>query len=409
MQTKLLQEFLDRPEGPEAERILRSCVHCGFCNATCPTYQLLGNELDGPRGRIYLIKQMLEGQQPTARSQVHLDRCLTCRNCETTCPSGVQYSRLLEIGRSEIERQVSRPLRERLLRFLLLRLLPYRRRFAAALRMGQTARPLLPEKLRRLIPQKNRVKRAQPSQHARRVLLPLGCVQPALAPQIDRATVRILDRLGITAVQTAEGGCCGAINLHLGQESKSLDFMRRNIDAWWPEIEQGVEAIVVTATGCGVTVRDYGRLLVHDTRYAQKASRVSALAQDLCEVLANEPLERFAGATPRRIAFHAPCTLQHGMKLPGKTEQLLQRAGFELSPVPDAHLCCGSAGTYSIFQPELSRELGDRKVAALESGAPQTIATANIGCLLEIRKRTSLPVVHWIELFDTADERVGPG
>ncbi len=400
MQTNLLQSFLDKPEGLEAERILRNCVHCGFCNATCPTYQLLGNELDGPRGRIYLIKQMLEGQTPSERSQLHLDRCLTCRNCETTCPSGVEYSRLLEIGRNEIERQVSRPMRERLLRFGLLRLLPYRRRFSAALRLGQTIRPLLPVKLRRMVPRKARARRAQPSQYARRVLLPLGCVQPALAPEIDRATVRVLDRLGITAVQTGEGGCCGAINLHLGQETKSLDFMRRNIDAWWPEIEKGIEAIVVTATGCGVTVREYGRLLAHDTRYAQKASRVSALAKDLCEVLAGEPLEKLMSRAPKRIAFHAPCTLQHGMKLPGKTEQLLMRAGFELTPIPDAHLCCGSAGTYSIFQPELSRELGNRKVAALLSGGPLAIATANIGCLMEIRKRTDLPVVHWIELLD---------
>lgn len=400
MQTNLVQEFLDHPEGPEAERILRNCVHCGFCNATCPTYQLLGNELDGPRGRIYLIKQVLEGHQPTARSQLHLDRCLTCRNCETTCPSGVEYSRLLEIGRSEIERRVPRPLRERLLRAALLRLLPYRRRFSTALRLGQSVRPLLPAGLRRLVPERVRAKRAQPAQHARRVLLPAGCVQPALAPQIDQAAIRVLDRLGINAVQPDKGGCCGAINLHLGQEARSLDFMRRNIDAWWPAIEQGVEAIVVTATGCGVTVRDYGRLLAHDTRYAQKASRVTALAKDLSELLADEPLHQLARPTPKRIAFHAPCTLQHGMKLPNRTEQILQRAGFELSPVPDAHLCCGSAGTYSILQPELSRALGERKVQALESGAPEAIATANIGCLMEIRKRSALPVLHWIELFD---------
>lgn len=400
MQTNLATEFLERPEGPEAERILRSCVHCGFCNATCPTYQLLGNELDGPRGRIYLIKQVLEGQRPSARSQLHLDRCLTCRNCETTCPSGVEYSRLLEIGRTEIEHQVPRPWRERLLRSALLQLLPYRRRFSLALRLGQFVRPVLPAALRGLVPKRVSARRARPAQHQRRVLLPPGCVQPALAPQIDQAAVRVLDRLGITAVQPDKSGCCGAINLHLGQEAKSLDFMRRNIDAWWPAVEEGVEAIVITATGCGVTVRDYGRLLAHDTRYAQKASRVSSLAKDLSELLADEPLQGLRDAEPRRIAFHAPCTLQHGMKLPGRTEQLLIRAGFELTAVPDAHLCCGSAGTYSILQPELSRELGDRKVTALESGAPEAIATANIGCLMEIRKRTALPVIHWIELFD---------
>lgn len=400
MQTNLAKEFLDRPEGAEAERILRNCVHCGFCNATCPTYQLLGNELDGPRGRIYLIKQVLEGQPPSGRSQLHLDRCLTCRNCETTCPSGVEYSRLLEIGRSEVERQVRRPVGQRLLRTALLHLLPYRRRFTFALRLGQLARPALPKVLRRLIPKRHSVRRAKPRQHPRRILLPPGCVQPALAPNIDQAAVRVLDRLGITAIQTFQSGCCGAINLHLGQESKSLDFMRRNIDSWWPEIDRGVEAIVVTATGCGVTVRDYGRLLAHDTRYAQKAHRVSTLAKDLSELLADEPLQTLRKSTPTRIAFHAPCTLQHGMKLPGRTERLLIDAGFELTPVPDAHLCCGSAGTYSILQPELSKQLGENKVAALESGAPELIATANIGCLMEIRKRTALPVLHWIELFD---------
>lgn len=400
MQTNLSQQFLDHPEGAEAERILRNCVHCGFCNATCPTYQLLGNELDGPRGRIYLMKQVLEGNQPSARSQLHLDRCLTCRNCETTCPSGVEYSRLLEIGRNEVERRVPRPLRQRLLRAALLRLLPHRRRFTAALRLGQWVRPVLPSPFKARIPPRKRTRRAQPGTHARRVLLPAGCVQPGLAPNIDQSAIRVLDRLGITAIQPDAGGCCGAIHLHLGREDRSLDFMRRNIDAWWPEIEQGVEAIVITATGCGVTVRDYARLLAHDTRYAQKAGRVSALARDLSELLADEPLRQLRNPAPQRIAFHAPCTLQHGMKLPGRTEQLLSRAGFDLTPIPDAHLCCGSAGTYSILQPELSEQLGQRKVTALESGGPELIATANIGCLMEIDKRTDLPVVHWIELFD---------
>lgn len=402
MQTNLAKEFLDQPEGSEAERILRSCVHCGFCNATCPTYQLLGNELDGPRGRIYLIKQVLEGHQPTARSQLHLDRCLTCRNCETTCPSGVEYARLLEIGRREVERRVPRRWRDTLLRALLLRVLPYRSRFGLALRLGRMVRPLLPTSLRHMIPKRRPTRRARPATHPRSVLLPAGCVQPALAPQIDLATVRVLDRLGITAIRTTDNGCCGAINLHLGQHDRSLDFMRRNIDAWWPAIEQGVEAIIVTATGCGVTVKDYGRLLAHDTRYAQKAARVSGLAKDLCELLDHEHLGGLRALPYRRIAFHAPCTLQHGMKLSGRTEALLTHAGFELTAIPDAHLCCGSAGTYSILQPELSRELGDRKVAALQSGAPDAIATANIGCLMEISKRTQLPVMHWIELFDPA-------
>lgn len=402
MQTNFSQEFIDHPEGAEAERILRNCVHCGFCNATCPTYQLLGNELDGPRGRIYLMKQVLEGHQPSRRSQLHLDRCLTCRNCETTCPSGVEYSRLLEIGRNEVERRVPRPLRQRLVRAALLRLLPYRRRFGAALRLGQFFRPVLPPALKARVPARTKARRAQPGAHARRVLLPPGCVQPALAPDIDQAAARVLDRLGITAVRPEASVCCGAIHLHLGQEQRALEFMRRNIDAWWPEMEQGLEAIVITATGCGVTVRDYGRLLAHDTRYAQKASRVSALTKDLSELLADEPLRELRDPALQRIAFHPPCTLQHGMKLPGQTERLLMQAGFELTPVPDAHLCCGSAGTYSILQPELSQQLSRQKVMALESGQPELIATANIGCLLEIAKGTTLPVKHWIELFDRA-------
>jgi len=405
MQTNLTDSIRDTAKGQEADRILRTCVHCGFCNATCPTYQLLGNELDGPRGRIYLIKQTLEGNVPSAHTQLHLDRCLTCRACETTCPSGVEYGRLLEIGRAQVEQAVPRSWRQRLLRGALLRTLPYRLRFTFLLRAGQWLRPLLPGRIRRLVPRRVHGRPAPSNVHPRRVIVPPGCVQPALAPQIDQATVRVLDGVGIQALQP-DSGCCGAVNLHMADEDQALEFMRRNIDVWWPHIEAGAEAIVVTATGCGVTVRDYGRLLAHDPDYSVKAERVSALARDLSELLEDvdrNKLQRNARA-PRRIAFHAPCTLQHGMKLSGRAEALLVRLGFELTPVPDAHLCCGSAGTYSILQPRLSQQLGDDKVQALESGAPELIATANIGCLLELRKRAGVPVVHWIELLDPAPD-----
>jgi len=402
MQTNLSDEIRSTPLGQEAERILRNCVHCGFCNATCPTYQLLGNELDGPRGRIYLIKQVLEGHEPSARTQLHLDRCLTCRACETTCPSGVEYARLLEIGRARVEGAVARPLSQRLLRSALLHTLPYRRRFTLLLRAGQWLRPLLAGRLRRAVPPRARSRRAEAGSHARRVIVPPGCVQPALAPQIDDAAVRVLDRAGIEAIRPVQSVCCGAVNLHLADEDRALDFMRRNIDVWWPHIEAGAEAIVVTATGCGVTVREYGELLARDPHYAAKAARVSELARDLSEVLAEveDGLLKPNPRAPRSIAFHAPCTLQHGMKLGGRTEALLARLGFQLTPVPDAHLCCGSAGTYSVLQPRLSQQLGDNKIRALESGGPECIATANIGCLLELRKRAAVPVVHWIELLD---------
>jgi glycolate oxidase iron-sulfur subunit len=399
MQTRLIRDILRSPEGSDAERILRSCVHCGFCNATCPTYQLLGDELDGPRGRIYLIKQMLEGQPVTRRTQLHLDRCLTCRNCETTCPSGVQYAALLEFGRNLVEQRVRRPLPERLLRKILAAVLPYRRRFAPLVRVGTWLAPLLPRSMRRSLPAGRRPTGAAPTTHARKVLLLDGCVQPSLAPEINRSAARVLDRLGIEVVRPRAAGCCGAVSLHLGTDS--LAFMRRNIDAWWPHLEAGAEAVAFTASGCGVTIKDYGRLLCHDPAYAAKAEKVSSLAREIGEVIATETadnLTHLAGGA-RKIAFHAPCTLQHGLQLNGTVENLLRRLGFELSHVPDAHLCCGSAGTYSILQPELSKRLATAKTAALQSGAPELIATANIGCLLELRKRAEVPVVHWIELL----------
>ncbi len=399
MQTNLSSDIANTPAGKEAERILRNCVHCGFCNATCPTYQLLGNELDGPRGRIYLMKQMLEGQPVSAHTQLHLDRCLTCRNCETTCPSGVEYGRLLEVGRELVEQRVARPWPQRLLRRSLLSVLPYRHRFAVLLGLGRLARPLLPASLRRAIPPRRGTNVPATAAHRRTVLMLDGCVQPALSPSINAATATVLDRLGFSVERPRGSGCCGAIHLHMGEDADAHAFMRRNIDAWWPAIEQGAEAIVINASGCGVTVKDYGRLLADDSAYADKARRISELTRDVSEIVAEQDLTPLNGAGHgRRIAFHPPCTLQHGMRLRDTAEDLLRRLGFQLLPIPDAHLCCGAAGTYSILQPEISDKLGERKAAALQSSNPQAIASANIGCLLEIEKRASVPVRHWVEL-----------
>ncbi|MCC6202744.1 MAG: glycolate oxidase subunit GlcF [Gammaproteobacteria bacterium] len=411
MQTRLLAALLVTEEGREADAILRQCVHCGFCTAVCPTYRLLGDELDGPRGRIYLIKQVLEGQPPTRRTQTHLDRCLTCLACEPACPSGVRYRRLVDLGRREIARQVERPIRERWLRRVLLLVLPRRRLFSAALAIGRLLRPILPAALRRHIPVDDPRTPAPPTQNAtpaanaqrtsatRRVLLLRGCVQPALAPAIDRATTDVLRALGIETVIAAEAGCCGAIELHLDATQAALERARRNIDAWWPLLEAGAEAIVVNASGCGVMVKDYGDLLRHDPRYAARAARVAALARDPIELLAGEDLDAFRLAVPRTIAFHAPCSLQHGQRLHGTVEALLGRLGYTLTKVADAGLCCGSAGTYSLLQSELSRRLLRDKVARLEAGAPELIATANIGCLLQLRGAAARPVVHWLELL----------
>jgi len=404
MQTSLADYIRDTPQGQEADRILRACVHCGFCTATCPTYQLLGDELDGPRGRIYLMKQVLEGQEVSRKTQHHLDRCLTCRSCETTCPSGVRYGRLLDIGREVVEERVSRPLPERLLRRLLRLVLPHRRRFETLLKGGRLARPLLPRALRRLVPEARPAGDWPVVRHARRVLMLEGCVQPGLAPQINASTARVLDRLGISVIRSAQAGCCGAVSHHLSAADEAKAFMRRNVDAWWPEIEAGAEAIVVNASGCGVVVKEYGHLLADDPAYAERAARVAALAVDPGELLAREgvgPL-RVGAAQRRRVAFHAPCTLQHGQKLPGLVERLLTDAGFELTVVPDAHLCCGSAGTYSILQRSLSERLRDNKLKALQSGGPAVIATANIGCLHHLQTGAGVPVVHWIELLDPA-------
>jgi glycolate oxidase iron-sulfur subunit len=410
MQTELADFIKDTPEGSEADAILRKCVHCGFCTATCPTYQLLGDELDGPRGRIYLIKGMLEGAEVTARTQLHLDRCLTCRACETTCPSGVQYGRLVDIGRKLAEERVRRPLPQRLLRLALHAVLPRRALFTPLLKLGRWLRPGLPFALQGKIPAKVPAAGAWPAaRHARRMLVLAGCVQPALSPDINAASARVLDRLGISLIEAPAAGCCGAVRFHLNAQEDGLDDMRALIDAWWPYVGAqeagtgpGVEAIVMTASGCGVTVKEYGRLLARDPAYAAKAEKISALTKDVSEVIAAE-LERLqpllAKAAPgaaTKLALQLPCTLQHGQRITGLVESILAAAGFELTPVADGHLCCGSAGTYSILQPVLSAGLKANKLAALHAGSPQAIVTANIGCLSHLQSGTALPVEHWI-------------
>jgi glycolate oxidase iron-sulfur subunit len=406
LQTTLADFIRNTPEGDEAEAILRKCVHCGFCTATCPTYQLLGDELDGPRGRIYLIKQVLEGKPVTGKTQLHLDRCLTCRSCETTCPSGVHYSRLLDIGREVVHARVPRSPKDRIARTALRNAVTRPALFGSFVKAGQLARSVLPAILRRKVPAAVRSPKPRPKTlHARRVLMLEGCVQPSLAPATNAATAGVLDRLGISVVAAPEAGCCGAVSFHLDARAEALDFMRRNIDAWWPHIEAGAEAIVVTASGCSVTVKDYGYQLARDRAYADKAKRVSELAKDVSEVVLGER-ERLRALLPPpasrlpRIAFHAPCTLQHGLKIRGEIETLLSSLGFELVPVRDAHLCCGSAGTYSILHPELAGRLLENKVAALTEHAPEEIVTANIGCQTHIQSGTDVRVRHWIELLD---------
>ncbi len=385
-------------QAQQAKSILRTCVHCGLCNATCPTYQLLQNECDGPRGRIYLIKQVLEGQAASITTLTHLDRCLTCRACETTCPSGVQYSRLLDIGREQLEQQVSRPLLDRSKRALLRYVLPYPQRFSPLLKLAQLFKPLLPNTLAIPMPRPEPKHSNTLSLQARQMLVLDGCVQSTLAPNINQAAAHVLQQLGISLISAPSASCCGALSYHLSVPAEGLNFARRNIDAWLPYLEQGVEKIVITASGCGVMVKDYGELLQHDTDYADKARRVSAATYDLVEILLAEDLSRLNLKHTDKIAIQSPCTLQHGQKLTGVMEQLLQRLGFTLSPVADAHLCCGSAGTYSLLQPELAKQLGQNKIIALEQHHPDIIATANIGCLTHLQSKTQTPVRHWIEI-----------
>jgi glycolate oxidase iron-sulfur subunit len=402
MQTNLADFIKDTTDGREADAILRKCVHCGFCTATCPTYQLLGDELDGPRGRIYLIKESLEGQVVTEKTRRHLDRCLTCRSCETTCPSGVRYARLLDIGRNVVEARAPRPLAERAFRGALRWLLPHPGRFAPLLRFGQTLRPLMPARLRERVPKRQSAGSWPAPRHERRMLCLAGCVQSSIAPDINAAAARVLDRLGVSVLSTTAAGCCGAVSHHLSARDEALGFMRRNIDAWWPQLEQGAEAIITGASACTAMIKEYGELLADEPHYAQKAARVSALTKDLSEVIAGEDLAPLGNSTvlSRRVAFHSPCTLQHAQGIRGIVESVLDARGHRLTPVADAHLCCGSAGTYSILQRTLSNRLRENKLATLQAGKPELIATANIGCLLELRAASDVPVVHWIELLD---------
>ena len=404
MQTQLSPEYQARAEGRAAEAILRKCVHCGFCTATCPTYQLLGDELDGPRGRIYLIKQVLEGEAPTRKTQMHLDRCLTCRNCESTCPSGVQYGALVDIGRKIVEDKVQRPTGERFVRWALKEGLTSPL-FAPAMKMGQLVRGLLPATLKAKVPAAQNAGTWPTRTHARKVLMLAGCVQPAMMPNINSATARVLDAAGIQTVVAEKAGCCGAVKFHLNDQEGGRAEMRANIDAWWPHVEAGVEAIVMNASGCGVTVKDYGHLLHDDPVYAGKAQRISELTRDLSELLP-ELVAKLRGRVATRagqIAFHPPCTLQHGQKLRGGVEQHMAALGFSIKTCRvEPHLCCGSAGTYSVLNPKLAYELRDRKLANLGEMQPQAIASANIGCITHLQSGTDMPVRHWVELLDEA-------
>ena len=406
MQTKLSPEFAQTADGQGAKAIVQRCVHCGFCNATCPTYQLLGDELDGPRGRIYLIKELLEGGAVTRKTQVHLDRCLTCRNCETTCPSGVEFGKLVDIGRRLVEERVHRPIAEQAVRWTLKEGLTSRV-FGAAMKLGQRLRPLLPHVLQAKVPVTERTGEALPAsrKHDRKVLLLAGCVQPAMRPAINRATERVLDVAAIQSITASGAGCCGALRTHLNDREGGLAEMRRNIDVWWPYVAAGaVESIVINASGCSLMVKEYGEALRGDPVYAEKAVRIAGLARDLSELLPDLLIALKSrldvGATPR-LALHEPCTLQHGQRLGGIATPL-RALGFDVALAQEHHLCCGSAGTYSILQPVLANELRDRKLENLQGLGAAGIVSANIGCIAHLQSGTTLPVRHWIEVLDKA-------
>jgi len=403
MDTRIAPRLANNTHAIAAEAVISKCVHCGFCLATCPTYNLIGDELDSPRGRIYLIKQVLEGQEPTASTQLHLDRCLTCRNCETTCPSGVEYGHLIDHGRALVEERVPRGLVQRVKHKALLMMLPHKTRLAPLLGLGRLVRSMLPAGLKASIPVKVSAGVWPDAKHSRRMLVLDGCAQAALTPQTNSAAARVLNALGISLISQASSGCCGAIHLHLSEQDNAKTFMRKNIDAWWPEIEAGAEAIVTTASGCGVMVKDYGHMLADDPEYALRAARVSELAKDIVEVLMAEDVTSLKAHAKSvgKVAFHPPCTLQHGQKLPQVTEALLRKLGFTLTQFDNAQTCCGSAGTYSIMQPKLSQQLLNDKLKNLLHDDPDVIVTANIGCQLHLQSGSGRPVKHWIELLDS--------
>ena len=398
MQTVIHKSLKKHPHIQQADDILRGCVHCGFCNATCPTYQLLGDELDGPRGRIYLIKQLIETGTCTEQTRVHLDRCLTCRNCETTCPSGINYGRLLATGRELAEKNSTRKLPDQILRWGLRQVLPYRQRIGMVVKIAVKIAALLPASLRRQlpVPVNNELSLTR---HQRLVILPGGCAQDAFAPDINIDCRIVLDKLGITAVEIDADSCCGAISEHMSKTAEAQKFIKKNIDAWWPTIESGAEAIVSTASACGVMIKDYGHLLAGDEVYAKKAARVSELCVDISELLSKEDLSLLENTQSGRVSFHAPCTLQHGQGITGSVETILSRVGYELVDYNDAHLCCGSAGSYSILEKKISKQLLNKKLDNLLSEQPDIIATANVGCLLHMRSGTKTPVKHWLQLL----------
>lgn len=424
MQTNFSQAQLANPQIAEAESIIRRCVHCGFCLATCPTYLELGSELDSPRGRIYLIKDMLENNKPASKEVVtHIDRCLSCLSCVTTCPSGVDYMHLVDQARVRIEKTYRRPFGDRFVRWLLARTLPYRGRFRRAIRMAKLARPFLPllRKLGRTgtrletmldlapdkLPAKTQIRPGvsftPEGLRVSRVALLAGCAQAVLDPGINVATVRLLSRFGVEVVFAKGEGCCGSIVHHMGRERRAKRLARANIDAWIDEIEsEGIDAILTTTSGCGTTMKDYGHMFRGDRAYAEKAARVSALVVDVTEYLAKldlPPAERGAGLI---VAYHSACSLQHGQKITTLPKALLKHAGFEVRDIPESHICCGSAGTYNILQPEIARRLRDRKVRNIEAVAPDVIATGNIGCITQIASGTIVPVMHTVELLDWA-------
>ena len=403
MQTTINKALENTPEGLEAERILRSCVHCGFCTATCPTYRLLGDELDGPRGRIYLIKGLLEGKEASDKTQIHLDRCLTCLACETSCPSGVEYGHLLDIGRQLINKKVRRTPIERSYRYLIRKILPYPGRFSFFLGLGRGIRFILPGKYRQMVPENKRSKITESGKHTRKMILFSGCVQPSLSPEINCATTHLLNKLGIESISSHGEVCCGAINHHMAVDDSGLSFIKNNIDAWWPYIEEGIEAIVISASGCGAMIKDYGYILRNDTDYKDKAHQVSLMAKDVAEIIVAEEIEtlgKLLKGNSRRIAFQNPCSLQHGQKIKDETEVLFQKLGYQIENIEDANQCCGSAGTYSLLQTELSEKLRRKKISALEAVKPDVILTANIGCQLHLQQATEIPVKHWIEILE---------